>query len=166
MQKIYLIPVLILILASSCTIDPCMTKGQFINGYETFTDKISDKHDDYSKSDWEEHDEQMDQFVDVCYKKFEEKLTDEEKKDFWIKYFKYKYDRHGRNVLKAIEKDVENFTIEMDKELTNLFDNPEQDLKELFKEVYGDDIEQAIDDFKRGIDDLTDKIKEWLKEDK
>ncbi len=75
MDKILLTLATILVLASSCTIDPCMTKGQFIKGYETFTDKVSDKHDDYSKSDWEGQDEQMDQFVDACYKKFEEKFT-------------------------------------------------------------------------------------------
>lgn len=166
MYKKFLFIAATLFVAASCTIDPCMTKGQFLNGYETFTDKISDKRQSYSSSDWEGHDEQMDQFVDVCYKKFEEKLTDEEKKDFWIKYFKYKYNRHGRNVLKAIEKDAEQFTLEMDEEISKLFDNPEQDLKDVFKEVYGDDIEKAIDDFKRGIDDLSEKIKEWLKEDK
>lgn len=166
MNKIIFTFALIAIFASACTIDPCMTKGQFINGYETFTEKVSENHEDYSKKTWEEKDEQMDQFVDQCYQKFEEKLSDEEKKDFWVKYFKYKYDRHGRSVLKAIEADMREFEIEIDEQIEDLFDNPEEDLKDIFREVYGDDIEKALDDFKRGIEDISDKIKEWLEEGK
>ncbi len=164
MNKLILTFSLVVIFASACTIDPCMTKGQFVNSYEIFTDKVAEKHEDYSKSEWKKMDEQMDNFVEVCYKKYEEKLTDEEKKDFLIKYFTYKYNRHGRNVLRAIESDMREFQLEFDEQIEDLFDDPEQDLKDLFREVYGDDIEDAIDDFKEGIEDLSDKIKEWLEE--
>ncbi|GLR18628.1 hypothetical protein GCM10007940_32440 [Portibacter lacus] len=143
-----------------------MTKGQFVKGYETFTDKVSANHEDYSKADWKAKDDQMDNFVDQCYPKHESNLTDEEKKTFWIKYFKYKYDRHGRNVLKAIELDVKKFEIEMDQAMEDLFDDPDEDLEQIFKEVYGDDIEKALDDFQKGINDISNKIKEWLEEGK
>ncbi len=166
MNRIWMVFALIVIMASACTIDPCLTKGQFLNAYNNFTDKVSDAHEDFSKQEWEEKDEEMDHFVDQCYQKYEDKLSDEEKKDFWIKYFKYKYDRHGRSVLRAIEADMREFGLEIDEELDQLFDNPEEDLKDIFREVYGDDIEKALDDFKRGIEDISEKIKAWLEENK
>lgn len=154
------------LLIGSCTIDPCMTKGQFIKGYEMFTDKVTENYKDYSKKEWAENDEKMAQFIDECYKKHEEQLTDDEKEDFWIKYFKYKFYRHGKNLLKAIESDVKEFSLEIDEELENLFDNPEEDIKKLLNELYGDDVKEALDDFVDGISELADKIKEWFGDEK
>ena len=166
MNKIILTFSLIAIFASACTIDPCLTKGQFVNGYETFTGKVAKNHEDYSKSDWEKKDEQMDKFVGECYEQHAEKLTSEEKKKFWIKYFKYKFDRHGRNVMRAIQSDMEEFDLELNEDLEDIFDDVDGDLEDIFKEVYGEDIEKALDDFKKGIEDFSDKIKEWLEEGK
>ena len=153
---------LAIFLFNACTLDPCLTKGQFVNGFNTFTEKVSEDHKEFSIKDWEAKDLRMDEFVGSCYEKHEEKLTDDEKQDFWLKYFKYKYYRHGRKFLSAIEADVEEFSLDIEDELEDLFDNPEEDFKRILNELYGDDLEKAIDDFVDGIGDLADKIKEWL----
>ena len=153
---------LAIFLMNACTIDPCLTKGQFVNGYNTFSDKVSENYKEFSAKDWESKDLQMDQFISSCYEKHGQKLTDEEKQDFWLKYFKYKYYRHGRKFLSAIEADVKEFSLDIEDELEDLFDNPEEDFKKILTELYGDDLENAIDDFVKGIGDLADKLKEWL----
>lgn len=164
MNKLFFAFALIALLASSCTIDPCLTKGQFLNGYNTFTEKVSKEHKDYSKSDWKEKDKQMDQFVGECYEKFSEKLTSEEKKKFWIKYFKYKFDRHGRSVIREIQRDMEEFELDLDDDLEEIFQDAGGEIEDIFKEVYGDDIEKALDEFKQGIEDFSNLIKEWLED--
>lgn len=165
MNKGIFIAILITLGISSCNIDPCFTKSFFIQQYEKTTEEVFDNYKDYSDKDWEKKDEKMDVFVGQCYEQNEEKMTDEEKKDFWINYFKYKYYRHGRKVLSAIEADAKEFSIEIDEELEDLFDNPEEDVKKILNELYGDDINKAIDDFVKGINDIADKLKEWLDEE-
>jgi len=142
-----------------------MTKGQFMNAYASFTETVSENHESYSEEKWEDKDQEMDHFIEGCYQKYDEKFTDDEKKDFWIKYFKYKYDRHGRSVLRAIEADMRDFDLAIDEHIEDLFDNPEEDLKDIFREVYGDDLEKVIDEFQQGLDEFSKKLKEWLREE-
>lgn len=149
---------------TSCNIDPCINKSFFIQQFESTTAEVFENHKSYNDKEWEKKDEKMDAYVGDCYVKFEEKLSSEEKKEFWVKYFKYKYYRHGKNVLKAIEEDAKTFSIEMDKELEELFDNPEQDVKLILRELYGEDLNETIDEFVKGIQNLGEKLKEWLNE--
>lgn len=150
---------------NACTIDPCLTKGQFLKGYEMLTDKVAEDYKSISDKEWMENDEKMVQFIDECYKKHESKLTEDEKKDFWIKYFKYKFYRHGKNFLKAVETDVKDYSLDLEEELEDLFDNPEEDLKKILNELYGGDVKEVIDDFVEGINELADKLKEWLEKE-
>ena len=163
MQKLLVLTIGLLV-ASSCTINPCLTKGQFINGYNSFTDQVSEKYEDLSEKQWESRDKQMESFVNYCYKKHEEKLEADEKKSFWVKYFKYKFQRHGKDLFKAIESDAKEYSIEIENELENLFDNPEEDVKLILREMYGDDLNEAVDEFVKGIEDLADMFKKWLEE--
>ena len=164
MNKLIVLSLGLIFLISSCTIDPCLTKGQFVRGYETMTSKVEKDYKGYTSKDWEKKDELMDKFIGECYEKHEEDLTSDEKKDIWINYFKYKFHRHGKNVLAAIEEDAKEFSLEIDEELEGLFDNPEEDVKRILSEIYGDDIDKAIDDFVKGIEDIAEKIKEWLEQ--
>ncbi len=154
--------ILVLLVVTSCSLDPCLTKGQYVNAYNTFHEKVSEEHTDFSRSDWREKDDQMDHFIEHCYKKYEDKLTDSEKKEIWVDYFKYKFHRHGRTFLSAIEDDVEEFSLNIEAELEDIFDNPEEDVELILKELYGDDVKEALDEFVDGIGTLAESIKEWI----
>lgn len=164
MKKLFAFAIIAL-LAAACSVNPCFTKDQFVAGSQAFFNKVEKNHESYSEKEWKDKDATMDQFVSECYEKFSEKMTEDEKEDFWIDYFKYKYYRHGKNVLRAIELDIEKYALEIDAELEDLFDNPEKDIKKILNELYGDDLNEAIDDFVDGINDLAKKLKEWLDEE-
>ncbi len=165
MHKLIIFCLTLAAIASSCTIDPCLTKGLFISGYQKFNEEVFEHYKNYSQKDWEAKDAKMDKFIDGCYKNFSNDLTSDEKKDFWIKYFKYKYYRHGRKVLSAIEDDANKFSLEIDEEIQVLFEDPEKDIKKILNEIYGDEIDKAIDDFVEGIKSIGDRIKEFLEKE-
>jgi hypothetical protein len=116
--------------------------------------------DHFTTSDWASKDIKVRGFVNDCYPALKEKLTGEEKVDFWKKYIKYMFTRHGKSALKAIEKEDKNSMTEIYDEILESFDD--SDLQELFKDFFGDNIEKKVDELLNEVNKWGDQLKDWL----
>jgi len=140
--------------------DACFSKSYFISTYNGFMKDFEKNHENYSSSDWESKDKKIKGFVDDCYPAMKEKMTGEEKIDFWKKYVKYMIVRHSRGAIKAIEKEDKDSDVDIYDEILDSLEDT--DVEELFKEFLGDDIEDAVDDVLKEINKWGDQLKEWL----
>lgn len=75
-----LFPILLL---TACNQSPCSNKEAFIENFEAFVKEFEDKVKDLNEASKQEYEEKYEDFVNDCYKKFNEELTLEERQDFW-----------------------------------------------------------------------------------
>ena len=155
--------VLVLVfLLQSCSLDPCSSKRFFIYSHEKLIEGVKERADDFTEKDWERKEAKMDQMASECYPKHSAEMTNDERKNFWIDYIHFNIKRHGSNFWRELEKDSQEWPDEMGEDLGVVLDNPEQDLKKLLKEVYGEDLNNAIDEVLGEFEKLGNKLKEWL----
>lgn len=117
-------------------------------------------NDNYNASDWESKDKKVQNFVNNCYKELSSDMTSDEKVQFWTKYVKYMLVRHTKSAFKAIEIEDESSDVDIFDEISISIE--EADLEKLLKEMYGDDLENAVDDVLKEINKWGDQLKNWL----
>lgn len=148
----------------SCKPEPCLTKKGFLYSFENFIDKVDEDYKTYEAKDWDKKDERFSEFVGTCYEKFEDKLSEAEKKDFWMQYLNYKVKRYGKGFFSDLSTESAEVTQELEEQIKKVLENPEENIKSLIKEVYGDDVDEAIDNTIKEISKFGDRLKEWLDE--
>lgn len=148
------------ILLSSCEVGPCINKNYFITTYDRFIKDFEEGHEKYTSADWESKEEKMSSFVNDCYSSFNEDLTPEEKLSFWTKYVEFMIIRHKGEALQEIESQDRKSEVEIYKEIKESIG--EVDFQKLFKEIYGDDLENAVDDVLKELNKWGDRLKDWL----
>jgi DNA-binding ferritin-like protein (Dps family) len=122
---------------------------------------LEKNHENYTEADWKSKDSKIEQFVNDCYPELKMSLTGEEKMNFWTKYVKYMIIRHGSGALKEIERADQASTVDIYDEIIESVD--EVDLQNMLKEMYGEDIEEAVDEVLNQINNWGEKLKNWLK---
>lgn len=163
MKHITSFVLLTLLLASvqSCKMDTCFTKSYFISSYQGFMKDLNANYRSYSKKDWESKDGKMQNFVDDCYANYDSKMTTQEKVDFWQAYLTYMIKRHGSSALLKIKEADKTSVVNIFDELENTL--KDIDMKKLLKDNFGNNIEDAVDDVLKEINNWGDQIKDWLK---
>ena len=144
----------------SCKIDACFNKTYFMSTYNNFMSDLQKNHKKFSEADWDSKDDKVNSFVNDCYPELEASMTGEEKINFWTKYVKYMILRHGSGALKEIEKEDKLSTVAIYDEIIDSVEDA--DLEAMLKDMYGDDIEKAVDDVLKEINKWGDQLKEWL----
>jgi len=154
---------LILLFLISCSLHyscntSCITKEGFISSYDTFIEEsIEAKNGDFIAS--EKH---FESFTKECYEKFHSKMTNKEKIHFWKQTLKYQSEKYGYynnddilspELQEALERDLETFTLES-----------KQELIKIFKDEVAPELNNAIDEVVKGIEELGESLKDWLKE--
>ena len=150
-----------LLSVQSCNIDACINKSYFVATYNNFMKDLEKNHENYTEADWKSKDSKIEQFVNDCYPELKMSLTGEEKTNFWTKYVKYIIIRHGSGALTEIERADQASTIDIYDEIIESVD--EVDLQNMLKEMYGEDIEEAVDEVLNQINNWGEKLKNWLK---
>lgn len=70
----------ILVLALSLFIlSACESKDSYMSDFESFIEKVQDKADQYSESDWKKADDQFSKYTGSIYEKYAAELSTEEK---------------------------------------------------------------------------------------
>ncbi|MEM6765319.1 MAG: DUF6565 domain-containing protein [Bacteroidota bacterium] len=88
------------------------TKKQFIHDHEHFVAQVASDFDTYEEEDWVERNEQMREFWEESYPKFEDELSLEEKTDLStdaMRYYLYQY--RDRTLQMIEETDEEHLEI-------------------------------------------------------
>lgn len=183
MRNSILLFVILVFSISACQLDPCRTKNVFIKSHKTFVEKSIEDSKEYSDEEWEEKDEQFERFVEECYEKYEDKLSKEEKKEFWIvssRYFAHRFSSEWADHFLDSEELISSFkyifdevTNETSTTLNEVFDedfkNSMEDLKKDLQEVFDEDFKNEIreifdEDFKRDFKNSMEDLKEGLEE--
>lgn len=146
---------LLAILISACNQPPCgINKKYFLTNYEAFVDEIKDKDLAYNDEAWVKLDKKFNQFKDVCFENFKDKMTEDEKEAFYANSAKYVWLRYGSGFVNQIlDKDSE----VVDKFLDNLKDAWDGTENEMDKVI--DELREEVDKIdKEKLEDLLRDI--------
>ena len=145
---------------SSCELGPCINKDYFINTFDRFIKDFEEGHERYSSADWESKQNKVNSFVNDCYASFGDDITADEKLSFWTKYVEFMIIRYKTEALQKIETADRSSEVEIYKEIKESIG--EVDFQKLFKEIYGDEMEKAVDDVLKELNKWGGKLKDWL----
>lgn len=159
-MKLLFFSISIVLIVSACNMNSCINKSYFISTFDRFIEDTQEKNKQYSEKDWESKDAKIKHFVDDCYASFSEDMTGKEKTNFWTKYVQYMITRYGIKTMKEIDKADDASVVEIYEEISEYMED--MDLEKLLKDVYGDDLEEAVDDVLKEINKWGDQLKDWL----
>ncbi len=160
MRTYLLILALGTLILSSCEVSQCINKNYFVTTYDRFIKDFEERHEKYSTEDWTSKEEKMRSFVNDCYTSFGEEMTADEKLSFWTKYVEFMIIRYKAEALQTIESEDKKSEVEIYKEIKQSIGDV--DFQKLFKEIYGDELENAVDDALKELNKWGDRLKEWL----
>ena len=148
----------ILLFTIACNQDPCATKADFLESFDTFTkgyDKASVEGDTTTYLKFEPRFESL---VNDCYKRYKPDMTLEERQDFWKKALKFyvgKFDgQQNVDLAQALDDPLGNYikdeVMELVKEsgfsfITSLQESLEIELPRLM-EIFSSEIQKMSDE--------------------
>ncbi len=159
MRYIYLLVISSCSLFFSCN-SSCLTKDSFVANFDEFVEASTQRHQ--SDGDKTNTEKTFDSYTSECYEKFQTEMTNEEKVHFWKQTIRFKshlYDYSSLDQLlspelqESLERDLETFTREGKEELVKIF-----------RDEIAPDLNNAIDDVVKGIEEIGESLKGWLKE--
>jgi len=147
----------------SCQLDPCANKEKFLSTFDSFVEEISDEEREIILEDWKKYDTKFKSYIEECYVNHKSEMTIAEKQKFWANSIRYYYERHGNGFFTELSDDTDPLATLMEKELEEVFNNPQEAIVALIKEEYGEDISQSIDRVVDEIKKLGEEIKDIFK---
>ncbi len=147
---------------SSCSQGPCNSKSAFIESYQGFIGELKEKSDNISDEQWDQLDAEFQEFTKVCYKKFREEMSMDEKTEYWDQTASYYAEKYGDNLLSALNENSEEFSQLFDEEMKVAIKDLGDELKKVFDEDFKNDVKKAIDDVISGLGKLGEELKEGI----
>ncbi len=160
MKKYLFTTIIGLLFLTSCEVNVCINKSYFISTYDRFIEDFEKGNNKYSTEDWNSKEEKIKSFVNDCYASFKEEMSAEERVSFWTKYVEFMIIRYKGEALSEIESQDRKSEVEIYKEIKESLG--EVNFEKLFKDIYGDDIEKAVDDVLKELNKWGDQLKDWL----
>ncbi len=151
MRKILLFATSVLILFTGCSFDECSSKKMFLKSFDKFVENVKDDHSDFTKEDWEIKDEEFKKLSEECYKKFESKLTDEERQQYFNNALQYTVHRLKFEIPIDLSKlDIDNISQSL-----NLLGDKAQDFSKFLEKLENDeDFKKSLKNFEKGLENL------------
>ena len=69
----------LVIALSAFLLTACESKDSYMNDFESFIEKVQEKSDSFTESDWKKADDQFSKFTGSSYEKYAAELSNEEK---------------------------------------------------------------------------------------
>jgi hypothetical protein len=161
--KILLASILI-VFASSCTINPCWTKWMYLNNYDSFMKKLEQKKDKLSEKEWEKMDERYEAFATTCKEKYWKEMTREEKDRIIENNMKYLMlrveSKFSGNLFKGLEKEINSFVKNIDKEKVDQNMNEIKKTWDSFKKKHAKDVEMAFTEMGQALEEIGKEVGE------
>lgn len=153
-----------MLILQSCQVQSCgINKKMFLDRYHAFVEKADGLELEISHEKWEEYDETFEHFVEVCYEKYEDELTEKEKKRFWIGSLKYYATRYGDGLLHELEKDDGEYAEKVKQNLEEIFEETGQKVEDFFNKNEAE-IEALVDQISNDIEAWAEKLQEIFEE--
>ena len=136
----------------------CLTKDSFILSYDKFIEASSINKN--SEPDFVASEKIYKSFTNECYTKFRNEMTNSEKLHFWKQTIRYQSLRSDSGdegkffspeLQDLLESDLETFTQESKAELVKMF-----------REEIAPDLNEAIYEVVKGINEIGESLKGWL----
>ncbi len=149
MRKILLLAISVSILFAGCTFNECSSKKMFLKSFDNFIEDIKENHSDFTKEDWKVRDEKFKKLSEECFKKFEAKLTEEERKEYFKNAVGYTFYR-----LKfEIPIDLGDINVDDVSRNLNILGEKAQDFSEFLEKLEKDkDFQKSLKNFEKGME--------------
>lgn len=165
-RTIFSLIVFFLLATTSCNIGTCgFNKDGFVKNSTTFFQEIKDKERAELDKNWESYDSKLESYVVECYDIYKSELNTEEKAEFWGGVVTYYLKRYRFNVVDALADENNATSVRILAELENE-EWEEQDLEEVFNDLFKEDFEKLIEDIKDDVMGWKDKFEKIFKAEK
>jgi len=147
-----------LLVLYSCNMN-CLNKEAFINGYNTFSTDVKEHYQEIGPSQWADIDKEFKEYVEICYPKFKEEMSINERIDFWkhtISYGFYRGDQDG-----SFKLDV---ALDYETEINELSEQARIEIEQFIRKEIKPELENVIDDILDEVESFGEKVKIWLNE--
>jgi hypothetical protein len=154
---------LLIILSSSLFFScntSCITKDSFVSNFDAFVENTSQKN--LSNTNKSKTKKLFNSYTSECYERFQGEMSNKEKVHFWTQTIKHQTEQNGYSDLdkilspelqKSLERDLDTFTKESKEELIKVF-----------RDEVAPELNNAIDDIVKGIEEIGETLKDWLNE--
>ncbi len=168
MKKILFLATSVLILFTGCSFDECSSKKMFLKSFDNFIEDITENHSDFTKEDWKVKDEKFKKFSEECYKKFESKLTDEERQQYFNNALQYTIYRLKFEIpIDLSQLDIDNISQSL-----NILGDKAQDFSKFLEKLENDEdfkkslknFEKALENLGKGMDNLGKGFEKHMKD--
>ena len=160
----YLSALILVIALSGCQFSPCgFNKTSFLSRHEYLVEQAKENRKKWDDKDWEKNDAAMKQFVEECYEQYEDEMSNKETSKFWTSTASYYFSRFGNGFLRELSDDGSELSLTLEKGFDSIKGNPEEILKEVFKDS-GEEIREAVNELGDELKDLGEQLEEWLNE--
>ncbi len=148
---------------TACEMTKCgATKEVFMRNFDGFIEEVDDRDFEVSDDRWNRYDEKFRTYIEECYDAFEEDLTAQEKRQFWIKSLKYYALRYGEGMLNELSKD-DIANTRMRNEIEEMLEESGKSLEEIVKRSTTE-LESIIEEMASDIEKWAERIKEIFEE--
>ena len=154
--------VLLVFQLTSCATGPCSSKTGFMESYQGFVSELKDKSDEISDDEWDRLDAEFQEYTKVCFKKFREDMSSDDKKEYWEQTASYYSEKYGDNLISALSENSDELSQLFDDEMKEVIKDVGKELKKVFDEDFKDDVKKAIDEMISGLGKLGEELKEGI----
>ena len=151
-------------LMTSCQIIECgPNKDAFISKYEDLIQDVSEMEAGAPASEWSGYDTSLKRFVESCYDMHAEKMSEAEKRKFWIQGLKYYSLRYGENMITVlmdeknttstrIRTNIESVAADSGLALEAFLEKNAHDLEVIFRD-FGNELSKWVENFREIFED-------------
>lgn len=131
-----------------------LTKQQYLNELETFTDESGAHCDSYTDREWASRNEQMKEYLGEQYQRFEADLTPKEKAHVWAQALVYYTCQYKEDVVDRIREADEAELEKLRENIELIADSGEEFLDEVLPELekLGPELRDAGKEFARKLE--------------
>ncbi len=149
---------------SSCSLEPCGDKDQFITEFKTFVNDFRDQSKTEESIDASSFDRKFEKFTKDCYAHHKEQMEMKERRTFWKDAMIAYFVRHKGEDIDISKENRE--TAYIATELEEVFDGTGKEIEEFVRGFIKEEVPDLIDEAVKGIEKIGEQIKDLIRESK
>ena len=131
-----------------------------MSNYNQFAVEVRENHESFKTDDWAGKDEEFKNYVENCYLKYKSELSFGERIDFWKQTMSYSAYRGSQDLPNSLD-----LSIDLSSEFEELSSQGQQEIEDYLRTQVTPELEKAVDQIVKEVDQLGTKIKEWLNDE-
>lgn len=131
-----------------------------MDSYDRFVEEIKAESADYTEQDWQIKSDRLKTFVDECYPRYKELMSNSEKVNFFVNTIRVSF--YQGKIDGSVDLNFDDFETDLSEEFNELAESSQQEIEKWIKEELGTTLERVVDEILDGVNKIGNEIKNWL----